>query len=148
MIPIIPTGKSGGDIVITSDTHFDHGNIIKYCNRPFRCPKDQAEWERRGGKWHTGDWKNPDDYWRISQDSVDLMNDTMIKAANAVCTPDTTLIHLGDFCAWPRRDRASERRYIARCRYLRDQLKAGRVCLIWGNHDRPDLIQDDIFDWA
>ena len=32
--------KTSGRVFLTSDTHFDHENIIKYCSRPFNS-KDE-----------------------------------------------------------------------------------------------------------
>jgi len=52
------------DIWVTSDTHFFHANIIKYCNRPFDNPKQMNEclidnWNsvvKQGDKvYHLGD---------------------------------------------------------------------------------------------
>jgi calcineurin-like phosphoesterase family protein len=57
----------------TSDTHFDHLNIIKFCNRPYTYPNVEEmnqgleeQWNKRVGPkdmvWHLGDvrWKNFD----------------------------------------------------------------------------------------
>lgn len=56
------------DIWITSDLHFDHGNILKFCpkTRPFK--------------------------------SKDQMNETLIREWNSKVKPEDYIIHLGDFC--------------------------------------------------
>ena len=33
----------GSEVFFTSDLHFRHGNIIKYCNRPFESVQEQTE---------------------------------------------------------------------------------------------------------
>lgn len=49
----------------TADTHFDHGNIVSYCNRPFSCKEEMneaivANWNsvvRKGDTvYHLGDF--------------------------------------------------------------------------------------------
>ena len=53
------------NVFFTSDTHFYHNNIIKYCNRPFKSVKDMNEvliqnWNRTVGPndyvFHLGDF--------------------------------------------------------------------------------------------
>lgn len=65
-------------IYFTSDQHFYHANIIKYCNRPFATP---AEIE----------------HGTISEISVFAMNHTMLENFNSVVKPGDTVYHLGDF---------------------------------------------------
>ena len=77
------------DIWVISDTHFNHGNIIGYCNRPFQ--------------------------------SVEEMNDTMIKNWNSTVKDGDIVYHLGDVYMGKRPE------------FLRN-LK-GRKRHILGNHD-------------
>ena len=57
--------KSGENIFFTSDTHFGHTNIIKYCKRPFNSLEEHDEtliknWNNKVGEndiiFHLGDF--------------------------------------------------------------------------------------------
>lgn len=65
-------------IWLTSDTHFGHGNVIKYSKRPFA-----SENELLSGT--------------ILPESVSKMNETIIKNWNEVVKAEDTVLHLGDF---------------------------------------------------
>lgn len=54
-------------VFVTSDTHFNHGNILDYCpiSRPF--------------------------------ETIEFMNDIIVSNWNAVVKPEDTVIHCGDF---------------------------------------------------
>lgn len=56
----------------TADEHFGHGNIIKYCNRPF--------------------------------DSVEKMDNELIKRANSIVNKDDIVVHIGDFTLKGKKD--------------------------------------------
>lgn len=89
------------EIFVISDTHFQHENIIKYCNRPFN--------------------------------SVEEMNDTMIKNWNSVVRDQDIVYHLGDVYMGKRPE------------FLRN-LK-GRKRLILGNHDNgKDQLLGAVFE--
>ena len=77
------------NIWFTADTHFGHGNIIKYCGRPFRSIADEEAYAGNGGKW-------PDRY-KISSDAVHAMNKVLVENINNCVGKDGVLLHLGDF---------------------------------------------------
>lgn len=80
-------------IYVTSDTHFNHNNIIEYCNRPFN--------------------------------SIEEMNETIIKNWNDTITNDDYVFFLGDFCLGNRENLIE----------LGHKLNGHKI-LIMGNHDR------------
>lgn len=118
----------------TSDTHFGHNNIIKYCNRPFLCAADKEVWEANGRSWHNGDWKGrgSSDH-RISFESVKIMDDTLVNNINKTVGEHDTLYHLGDF-AMP-----GKQAYYEKCRQYRDRIKCRNVHFVWGNHDERNI---------
>jgi calcineurin-like phosphoesterase family protein len=113
----------------SADFHYNHGNIIKYCNRPFLSETDKQALER-DGVWHNGDWKGEgSSRHHISREGVDMMNDYIVKSVNSMVGPDDTLYFLGDWCFGPKQG------YYRVAKELRDQLKCRNIFIIWGNHD-------------
>lgn len=91
--------NSGEHIFFTSDTHFNHANIIKFCGRPFN--------------------------------SVEEMNDELIRRWNEKVGPDDIVFHLGDF-AWGGSEIWNS---------ILSRLN-GHIHLIVGNHDEKNLRQN------
>lgn len=68
------------NVYLTSDTHFNHFNIIRYCSRPFSLEEAQKDisFERK-------------------QEITQQMNQAMIWNWNSVVSHEDLVIHLGDF---------------------------------------------------
>lgn len=105
-------------IFFTADTHFGHGNILKYCNRPFL-----NEYEKK----LLAEAADGRGSFKVSRESVVLNDATIIDNINAVVGKDDILWHLGDFAF---ADYPAARKY-------RDRIVCQNVYLIWGNHDKP-----------
>ncbi len=118
-------------VFFTADTHFGHGNIIKYCNRnDFLADIDRKAWEEHNCSWHDGDWKGDrSSNWRISREAIENMDDTIIKNINSLVGENDTLYHLGDFCFAPKHDLRK-----AAANYRR-RINCKNITFIWGNHD-------------
>lgn len=94
-------------IWFTSDLHFGHRNIIKYCHRPF--------------------------------DSVDEMDNELIKLWNDTVDEEDEVFVLGDFSLHGKPD------YLS---YLLHRLK-GRKYLVRGNHDHRKAVKKTIgWEWV
>jgi calcineurin-like phosphoesterase family protein len=102
----------------TADLHLGHGNIIKYCQRPF-LTADEAEHVRA----------NPRDAFRVSDDTVRRHDDELLDAINTRVEPHDMLWVVGDF-SWGGLVEAARYRGRIRCRNL---------FLVWGNHDHRDV---------
>ena len=98
------------DVFFTSDTHFNHKNIIRYCNRP----------------WNSG--KDANGQLIVSDDNVNEMNEAIISSWNKVVQPNALVWHLGDFALG---DRSKIPEIVARLN--------GRINLVLGNHDHKDV---------
>lgn len=116
----------------TADTHFNHGNIIKYCNRPFLSPRDREALKLNGGIWHNGSWKGEfaSDHY-MSKEAVYEMNDTLIANINKCVKPEDTLWHLGDVLF------AKAYEYVDKAYGCLSRINCKNIHLVWGNHDDP-----------
>jgi calcineurin-like phosphoesterase family protein len=102
-------------IFLIADTHFGHGNIMKYCKRYQFMTEAEVRLLREGHR-----------DLRIASASVQAMDDYLIAEINRVVGEEDVLWHLGDF-AWGRYEEV--RRY-------RDRIRCRTINLVWGNHDR------------
>jgi calcineurin-like phosphoesterase family protein len=102
----------------TADLHLGHGNIIKYCLRPFLSAREMEQARR-----------DPRGPWRVSEETIRRHDDALIQAINAAVAEDDILWMLGDFC-WGQLDVARQYRERLRCR---------NINFVWGNHDHRSI---------
>lgn len=96
---------------VTSDTHFGHHNIIKYCQRPFLVHPETYE----------------DDKLPLS---AARMDEEMVERWNATVRPADTVYFIGDFafCKWSHAEHILSR-------------LLGTIHLIRGNHDGHRIVR-------
>lgn len=105
-----------GKILITSDTHHLHGNIVLYANRPFLKPGDTFRDNNGRIRWTSK---------HISTLRGEEMTEQLIKDWNNVATNDDTIYHAGDFSF------GDPTNILRRLN--------GHIILIPGNHDKHIL---------
>lgn len=107
-------------IFLTSDTHFYHKNVIRYCNRPFTKNLENFLKDAESIGFEDQIKKG----LAIDKD-VEEMNNAMVENWNRIVGPDDTVYHLGDFAM------------AARAVEVFTPRLNGKKILIMGNHDFP-----------
>ena len=115
-------------IYFTSDNHFDHANIIKYCGRTiYMTPEDLATYNKVKNLSREEQRK-----FMISKESVKNMNSSQIKNWNEIVVKGDTVIQIGDFCL----SKSSEAPDALKdpFNYFKERLN-GNIVFVQGNHD-------------
>src|SRR5262249_43300175 len=103
----------------TADLHFGHGNIIRYCQRPFLSTAEQELLRTHGARGK----------WCVSDATIRRHDEMILEALNERIEPGDLLWIVGDFC-WGGLVEATRYRELIRCH---------NVYLVWGNHDQRGI---------
>lgn len=127
----------------TSDLHFYHGNIIKYSDRyRFLLNKDLDEYDNRGRSWFRSEsWKDEKTEYKISRESIECMNNSLIESINKVVGENDTLFNLGDTILSHGND-DRDRRLL---REIKGRINCKNMVMIRGNHDPSYKLIQEIF---
>ena len=118
----------------TSDTHFSHANILKYCSRTlFMTKEDREIFDNLA--------IDKANRWRPSQESLNNMNLGLIRRWNERVKKDDAVIFLGDFCFKNSQNRGEGENIKAIS--WEEQLN-GKIIFIKGNHDRNNSVKTRI----
>ena len=126
-------------VYLSADFHFNHGNIIKYCKRPFLSDFDKAKLEQEN-MWKDGVWIGDGNAskHRLSDEAINLMDTTIINNVNRMVGEEDELWFLGDFCF------AKQHSYYQTAKRYRDRIVCKHVYLVLGNHDHDSI--GDLFE--
>jgi calcineurin-like phosphoesterase family protein len=116
-------------IFFTSDNHFYHSNIIRYCKRPFL---------KEGDLDSKGNWVSS----YIARERTEEMNLIMIRNWNERVKSGDLVFHLGDFCFKHAPSESPEAPKDA-FDIIRPQLN-GDIVFISGNHDSRNGVKSII----
>mgnify|MGYP006276814947 CR=1 FL=1 len=108
------------DWFFTADTHFGHGNIIKYCKRPFLSTQEMKMCD------FISDGTVECSEVKISDKAIQQMDETISKSINDVVGKNDNLVIIGDFC---------HEKSNKNVKYYRDMIECRNIYLILGNHD-------------
>lgn len=118
----------------TADSHYSHGNIIKYCARPFLTEYDKNGLENEGtrvnGKYVA---VNSFKHHNISDDSIELMNEKLIDQTNKNVKSNDILYYIGDFSMYFQGEK--DYKYYERCENIIKRINCRNLHLVYGNHD-------------
>ena len=104
----------------TADTHFGHGNIIRYTNRPMLKSTDLDE---------KGNWVSP----YIANKRTQEMDKMLIRNWNQRIKDEDTVFVIGDFCF----NKSTEAPKGNVFDYYKGKLN-GNIVFIRGNHDKSN----------
>jgi len=115
------------ELWFTADLHLGHGNIIKYCQRPWLSGDEllrEREATRGGGK--------------VSHETVQRHDAALIEAINEQVGKNDVLWILGDFSLCS----------LEEAKVYRERIHCREVNLVRGNHDLPcyDLLFKRVID--
>lgn len=103
-----------GNLFFWADQHINHGNIIKYCNRPFLSPEEKELLEKGVN-------------FKVSKESVSNMNRYLIEQTNRLVGIDDYYFILGDIGF----------NWNSVLEYL-NSINCENIFWIYGNHDPLD----------
>lgn len=120
----------------SADYHFGHANIIKYCMRTEFMNKEEKQIMLHG----TEEQKKK---LRISDESVQRMNDEIIRRHNERVEPDDYIYFVGDFCFKNTLGgKGGEGLFVKPVEYIRRM--NGHFIFIRGNHDKNNSLKAQI----
>jgi len=121
----------------TSDYHLGHANILKYCGRTLFMTKEDKE----KYNYYITVSEEEQKKFRVSDESLNNMNEEIIKRHNQRVKKDDTVIFLGDFCFKNSKNRGEGINIKAKT--WEGRLN-GNIIFIRGNHDRNNSVKTRI----